>query len=116
MRMINLSGSTYSTDEFDHLSVAPNGVVEIHDGYCRPGVYPNGSRRPSLIERMAPCLVPENLEQRATWGKDTPSLTPRKLAPTPEQVVAALVEQGTAPAVAALIQAGAVETSGRKGK
>lgn len=114
--MVNTAGSRYLTAEFGGLDVPPGATVDIEDGYCQPGINVNGSRRPSIVERLAPCLKPADPEQRARWGLDTvPAPAP---APTADQVAAQLRDEGVAPAVAELIASGQAEApkTSRRGR
>jgi hypothetical protein len=49
------------------IRVEPKGVVEIEDGYARARRNDNGSRRPSVIEELAPQMKPADLSERAIW-------------------------------------------------
>jgi hypothetical protein len=113
MLMVNSGGHALVTDEFGGLSVPIGGEVDIPDGYCKAGVYPNGTRRPSIVERLAPMLVPADPALRKVWGTDQ-APAPVPPAPTVAQVTASLVSDGLPPAVAELVAAGNVEPPKRK--
>lgn len=98
MLLTNTAGHVYETGEFGGISVPPGGTVEIDDGYCRQGRYLNGSVRPSIVERIAPFLLP-------VAGQVASPSPP----PAPEQTASLLEASGVPPAVAALMASGNVE-------
>lgn len=49
------------------IAVEPGDTIEVADGYCRPLRAPNGSRIPSIIERVCPGLEPEDEKLRKEW-------------------------------------------------
>jgi len=114
MRMINTSGHEYDSQGELELQevIPPNGTCEIEDGYCRAGVTANGSRRPSIVERLAPFLVPEDAAMRERWGKEEVVSEPPP--PTVIQTAANLVAEGVSPGVAELVATGNVEPVKRK--
>lgn len=115
MRLVNTSGNEYDAQgEFGlHEPVAPGAACEIADGYCRAGVTMNGSRRPSIVEQIAPFLLPADETLRAKWGKEEVVQPPTPL--TPEQQAAKQAAQGQPPAVAAMIADGKVELPAKRG-
>jgi hypothetical protein len=111
MLLVNTAGYSWTTDEFGGLTVPPDSAVEIEDGYCRAMPARNGTRIPSIIERLAPFLVPADPDLRARWGKDDVTSIPA--APTAAQTADTLVAEGVAPGVAELVATGNVEPSKR---
>jgi hypothetical protein len=113
MLLVNTAGHPYVTDDFGGLNVPPNGTIEIEDGYCRPGKTMNGSRRPSVVEQLAPFLVPADPELRRRWGKE--DVTPPQAQPTTDAVAAKLTADGMPPGVAELVASGNVEPPKKRG-
>jgi hypothetical protein len=113
--MVNSAGYAYdSQGEFGLTEpVPPGGTCEIHDGYCKASQTSNGSRWPSIVERMAPFLVPVDVELRAKWGRE--EVVPPPLPAPPEKVASVLVSEGMAPAVAELVASGNVEPPKKRG-
>jgi hypothetical protein len=113
--MVNSAGHEYdSGGEFGlHEPVPAGAECEIADGYCKASLTANGSRWPSIVERIAPFLVPADPGLRARWGKE--DVTPPPAPATEEQKTAELVKDGLPPAVAELVAAGAVEPPKKRG-
>lgn len=107
--MVNAAECAYDPKgEFElHEVIPPDGTCEIHDGYCRAGKTLNGQRRPSIVEMIAPFLVPADLDVRAKWGKE--EVVPPPGPPTVVQVAAQLEATGLPPAAAELVATGTVE-------
>lgn len=109
MLMTNVTGRTLNVraellvgaSGSDLIPVSPDASVECKEGYCHPRRAPNGSRIPSVVERVAPGLEPADEDFRATW-KQVPetnwSAPPRK--PTTSELIA----QGISPGVAAILE------------
>lgn len=113
MRMRNRSGNQVTVRGLG-LVVPPGGTCEVADGYCRPQLAANGSRLPSIIESVAPQLVPDDPADEAEWRK-----TPKPLAapvPTPQDIAKKLEAEGLPPAVAAIAAAGPPEPKQRRGR
>ena len=115
MLMVNSAGREYDPQgEFGlHEPVPAGAECEIADGYCKATLTANGSRWPSIVERLAPFLVPADPGLRARWGKE--DVTPPPAPATEEQKTAELVKDGLPPAVAELVAAGAVEPPKKRG-
>lgn len=89
------------------ISVAPGGVVDVKDGYCRPRSSPNQAKLKSVIEMLAPQLVPADAKLVAAWKARTLDLE----APTPAgPSTADLQAQGMPPAMAALVAEGKADS------
>lgn len=80
------------------ITVDPGEVVDLPDWACAPRRNPNGSRRHSVIEDIAPQLKPANEEELAEWLLTPPPETGKQGRYVPSY--AELVRQGTAPAMA----------------
>jgi hypothetical protein len=112
MLLVNSAGHTWVTDEFGGLTVGAGETVEIPDGYCRAGVTVGHVRRPSIVEMLAPFLIPADPGLRTRWGKE--DVAPPPAPPTTDQVVAQLASGGLPPGVAELVASGNVEPPKRK--
>lgn len=114
--MVNSAGHTYAPDgEFGlREPIPPGGTCEIEDGYCKAPRLPNGERGKSIVEKIAPFLLPADSVTRTKWGKE--EVTPPPAPPTEEQRAAELVKDGLPPAVAEMVAAGAVEAPKRRGR
>lgn len=82
------------------ITVPPGGEIDIEDGYALPRRADNGSRRPSIIESLAPQLKPADPAERAVW-EQAPQRGKRGAAPlggmpTVEGLMAAGVPKGVA--------------------
>jgi hypothetical protein len=98
MRFINPTESTVYVAIGRGISVKPKDVVEIPEGYSQPRLADNGSRRPSIIEELAPQLQPADELERATWLQ-APQRINRQVAkgmPTVDGLVASGVPRGQA--------------------
>lgn len=99
MQFINESNREVRVRLGSGFMVKPGATVEIEDGYAQPRRADNGSRRPSVIEQLAPQLKPADPTERAQWER-VPDATPRagKAAgmPTVDGLVAAGVPKGQA--------------------
>ncbi|SRR6266567_1259192 len=49
------------------IRVEPKSTAEIPDGYAHPRRADNGSRRPSVIEELAPQLQPADPAEKVIW-------------------------------------------------
>lgn len=49
------------------LDLAPGEFFEIPEGYARPTRMSNGSRGPSIIEKLCPQLTPADEDDKANW-------------------------------------------------
>jgi hypothetical protein len=84
-----------------HPVIKPRDTVEIEDGYALPRRYDNGSRRPSVVEEIAPQLKPADPQERLMWEQtpEAPQAGPRLRGgnlPTIEGMVAAGIPLGKA--------------------
>lgn len=112
MLMLNKAGRTLKVVGLG-VEVEPGETVEVEDGYCRPLRAPNGSRITSIIEKLAPGLVPADEDVRKEWEKvPETNVTPGPPKPTRADLVA----QGVAPGVASIMaaKANATETKAKK--
>ena len=99
-----LTNNTNTILRYDGLGlcVAPGDSVEVEDGYCRPLRAPNGSRIPSIIERVCPGLEPADAEARKAWKVEAAEeWIPEKAPPS----AAEIESRGVAPAVAGILAA-----------
>lgn len=82
------------------IRVAPKGTVDIPDGYAHPRRADNGSRRPSVIEELAPQLLPADPAEKAIWLQAPPPANRQnqKVAnmPTVDGYIASGVPRGQA--------------------
>lgn len=76
--------------------------VECRDGYCHPMVAANGSRAPSIIEKVAPGLKPAKEDELKKWLEVPES---DYVAPKRELSADQLRAMGVAPKVAKLKEA-----------
>lgn len=113
--MVNAAGHTYTPDgELElHEPIQPGGTCEINDGYCRAPRVAGGARGKSLVEKLAPFLVPADTALQARWGRDDVAAPPAAL--TEIEKAAELVKTGIAPTVAGLIASGQVEPPKKRG-
>jgi hypothetical protein len=113
MLMINARDCVFeAADEFGGLKLQPNETVEIPDGYCDARLAPSGTRIPSIVERLAPALVPVDAELRRKWGTHL-RVTLEPVEPL-KQETERLVGEGIPPAAIALMQSGEVDPPRRK--
>lgn len=103
MRMKNYSDRPLSEAGMlgDGVVVQPGDEVEVEEGYCQPLRASNGSRMPSIVERVTPGLEPANEALRERWKAAAENWQP----PKPKVVASDLVAQGVAPGVAAIKEA-----------
>lgn len=75
----------------------PGEVCEVLEGYVMPRRGASGERFPSILEQIAPGLMPVNEEDRARWSKApaSPDKAPAKM-PSIKDLVAAGMPQGMA--------------------
>lgn len=82
------------------IRVPPKGTVDIPDGYAHPRRADNGSRRPSVIEELAPQLSPADPAEKAVWLQTPPANNKQSTKvsnmPTVEGYVASGVPRGQA--------------------
>jgi hypothetical protein len=79
--------------------VEPGKTVEIDNDLARPRRHSNGSRRKSIIEQLAPQLVPADPMERFDWEQAPEAPDPKKRhtrLPSVESLVASGVPRGVA--------------------
>jgi hypothetical protein len=79
-------------------TVKPGVVIEIEAGIATPRLYSNGARRPSILEQLAPGLVPSDEADRMQWLKapDYKPSTPTNSLPTVDSLVLQGIPRGVA--------------------
>jgi len=112
--MVNATDHVIRTRELGGLDVPPGAQCEIEDGYCDARPAMNGTRIPSIVERLASGLVPADMGLRAKWGKHLRLTEPP--APTQEQEAERLADEGIPPAVTAMVKAGEVDSPKKRRK
>lgn len=115
MRMKNYSGHPFRDDGLfgDGVVVDPGDVVEVEDGYCHPRRAADGSRLPSIAERLCPGLEPADAAERKAW-KETPesNWAPPVKPPETQDFIA----DGASPGVAAILAEKAKAEAAEKAK
>jgi len=106
--LVNASGTPIRADSFGGVVIPPDGTLEIEDGYCDARLAMNGSRIPSLAERLLVGMVPADAELRAKWGKHLRVSSDEAVTKTQEAARLA-EEHGLSPAAAAGILNGTIE-------
>lgn len=89
-------------------TIEDGAEVEVKDGYALPRRATNGSRIPSVVERLAPGLEPADEGAVKEWRK-TPEVNPevKPVVPTPAQLQAQGISPGAAAIMAAKAEAAA---------
>lgn len=102
MLMKNPSEHTVSIPSLG-ITVAPGGVVDVEDNYCRPRPAQNGSKLPPVVEMLAPQLIPADASIIAAWKARTLDL----VAPPPTSVGLGYTDvSGLPPAVRQMVEDG----------
>jgi hypothetical protein len=118
MRFVNESdGIVHVAIGKNGIRVEPKAVVDIPDGYAHPRRADNGSRRPSVIEELAPQLQPADAAEKAVWLQapaargQSPKATNM---PTVEGYVASGVPRGQAEFLVKQAHQAVIDALGRK--
>jgi len=99
MKFINKSESTVKVAIGKGFYVKPGETCDIADGYANPTRGSNGARSPSVIERIAPQLVPADPSEYEIWKQIPAPAAQRQNAmriPTVEDYMAQGVPRGRA--------------------
>ncbi len=113
MLLKNTSDHKVAISDLGGLVVHPGGVIDIPDSYCNPRKAPNGNKLKSIIEMLAPQLVPADSKLVAAWRARTLDLeTPAPASKSTSDLVA----DGVAPGIAALMAAGDSESVAKVNK
>jgi hypothetical protein len=115
MRMRNKGGQAVTVHGLN-LVVPAGGVCEIADGYCRPQLAANGARIPSIIESLAPQLVPADTAEEAAWRLPPASSAPPSHLETKADIAGRLEDDGMPAVVAAIVAEGPPEPKQRRGR
>jgi hypothetical protein len=67
MRFINSSATDHVRLPDLKIDAAPGAECIVPDAYASPRLGSNGARLPSVIERLAPQLIPADADELATW-------------------------------------------------
>jgi len=117
MEFVNKTDATVYVAIGSGIRVAPRATVDIPDGYAHPRRADNGSRRPSVIEELAPQLEPADPSEKAVWLQAPPArIQGQKVAsmPTVEGYVANGVPRGQAEILVRQAHQAVIDALGQK--
>lgn len=89
----------------------PGQTIEVEEAYAMPRRHDNGSRRPSVIEQLAPQLKPASAAERLDW-EQVPAARSRRTPgriPSVDELVQSNVPRGVALEMVKQMHAAALE-------